>query len=336
MSTHAAPIDEPLPEGDELRLAKRLTLRYVLTAQVILGVSGVLGVLLRDSQANLGRLDPNWFYALMTAHGLGAFVGWAGFSVMGLAFWVFAQVGFPIRRFGRAMAEAAYWLMVVGVGGIVVSTLPAALRRLVGVPLSASVPRSRAVGEGLDGDLPVVGAARRPLHRHLVFRRAEHGDQPRAARRLEELVQQVRARARVRLPVAEAVRDEPALGAVRRDPADGDRRGHDHRDAAARGAARRDDRADATSRAGTSIRCSRRTCSGGSATRSCICSSSRRSPSTTCSSHAMRDASSSPATSSPSAGRSRSSRTSSSGRITSTSTIRSTRRRLRSTPRCSR
>jgi cytochrome c oxidase subunit 1 len=123
MSVHAAPIDEALPDGDELRLAKRLTLRYVLTAQVILGVSGVLGVLLRDSQANLGRLDPNWFYALMTAHGLGAFIGWAGFSVMGLAFWVFAQVGFPVRRFGRAMAELTYWLMVVGVGGIVVSTL---------------------------------------------------------------------------------------------------------------------------------------------------------------------------------------------------------------------
>ena len=122
-STHVSPIDEPLTDPGELRLAKRLTLQYVITAQVILAVSGVLGVLLRDSQANLGRLDPNWFYALMTAHGLGAFVGWAGFSVMGLAYWVFAQVGFPVRRFGRVMAELTYWLMVVGVGGIVVSTL---------------------------------------------------------------------------------------------------------------------------------------------------------------------------------------------------------------------
>jgi cytochrome c oxidase subunit 1 len=109
--------------GEELALARRITLRYVLTAQAILLVSGVLGVLLRDSQAGIGRLGRNWFYALMTAHGLGAFIGWAGFSVMGLSFWVFAQIGFPIRRFGRAMAEATYWLMVVGVGGIVVSTL---------------------------------------------------------------------------------------------------------------------------------------------------------------------------------------------------------------------
>jgi len=122
-TTPVSPIDEPLTDPAELRLAKRLTLRYVITAQAILAVSGVLGVLLRDSQANLGRLDPNWFYALMTAHGLGAFVGWAGFSVMGLAYWVFAQVGFPVRKLGRVMAEATYWLMVAGVGGIVVSTL---------------------------------------------------------------------------------------------------------------------------------------------------------------------------------------------------------------------
>ena len=68
-----------------------------------------------------------------------------------------------------------------------------------------------------------LGAARRPLDRHLVPRRPGHRDQPRAARGREELLQPVRARARVRLPVAEAVRDEPALRAVRGDPADGDR-----------------------------------------------------------------------------------------------------------------
>jgi cytochrome c oxidase subunit I len=123
VSEHVAPVVEPLPPGPELELARRLTIRYVLTAQAILAVSGVLGILLRDSQADVGRLGRNWWYALMTAHGLGAFVGWAGFSVMGVSFWVFAQVGFPLRRFGRAMAEATYWLMVVGVGGIVVSTL---------------------------------------------------------------------------------------------------------------------------------------------------------------------------------------------------------------------
>jgi cytochrome c oxidase subunit 1 len=123
VSEQAAAIGvEPLV-GEELAVARRLTIRYVLTAQAILAVSGALGVLMRDSQADVGRLGTNWFFALMTAHGLGAFVGWAGFSVMGLAYWVFAQVGFPLRRIGRLMAEATYWLMVVGVGGVVVSTL---------------------------------------------------------------------------------------------------------------------------------------------------------------------------------------------------------------------
>jgi cytochrome c oxidase subunit 1 len=107
----------------DLAVARRWTLRYVLTAQAILAVAGVLGILLRDSQANVGRLGSNTFYALMTAHGLGTFLGWAGFTVMGVSFWVFAQVGFPLRRLGVATAAAAYWLMVVGVAGVVVSTL---------------------------------------------------------------------------------------------------------------------------------------------------------------------------------------------------------------------
>jgi cytochrome c oxidase subunit I len=108
---------------DERERARRLALRYLLTATAILLVAGVLGILLRDSQGDLGRLPPAWFYALMTAHGLGAFVGWAGFAVMGCSYWVLAHVGFPLRRLGSAMAEATWWLMTIGVGGIVVTTL---------------------------------------------------------------------------------------------------------------------------------------------------------------------------------------------------------------------
>ena len=115
---------EPLALApEELDRSRRLTLRIVLTATAILLVSGLLGLLIRDSQADLGRLPPEWFYALMTAHGLGAFVGWAGFAVMGFAYWVLAQVGFPLGRWGRVLAEATYWLMVGGVLGIVLTTL---------------------------------------------------------------------------------------------------------------------------------------------------------------------------------------------------------------------
>ena len=50
-------------------------------------------------------MGDNTWYAMMTAHGLGAFLGWAGFAVMGFSFWVLAQVGFPLRGAGRVLAR---------------------------------------------------------------------------------------------------------------------------------------------------------------------------------------------------------------------------------------
>ena len=103
--------------------ARVWALRYLLASTAIFVASGALGMLLRSSQADLGRLDPNAYYAVMTAHGLGAFVGWAAFACMGISWWVLASVGFPLRRFGAAMAQAAFWLMLLGVAGILVTTL---------------------------------------------------------------------------------------------------------------------------------------------------------------------------------------------------------------------
>ncbi len=105
-------------------LARSLTLSYVLASTAILAASGLLGVVLRWSQAvPQARVGDNFWYAMMTAHGLGAFVGWAGFAVMGLSWWVLHGVGFPTRGFGLAMARLAWWLMVLGVVGVVVTTL---------------------------------------------------------------------------------------------------------------------------------------------------------------------------------------------------------------------
>jgi cytochrome c oxidase subunit 1 len=98
-------------------------LAYVLASTAFFLVSGLLGVLLRESQADLIRLDPNFFYAVMTAHGLGAFVAWGAFAIMGISFWVLREVDFRMRPFGFLMAKAAWWSMVVGVLGIVVTTL---------------------------------------------------------------------------------------------------------------------------------------------------------------------------------------------------------------------
>ena len=69
------------------------------------------------------RVGDNFWYALMTAHGLGSFVGWGAFAVMGLSWWVLAGVGFPVRGFGLAMARITWWLMVLGVLGVIVTTV---------------------------------------------------------------------------------------------------------------------------------------------------------------------------------------------------------------------
>ena len=111
-------------EERSLAVARRLTLSYITASTAILAASGLLGVVLRWSQAVPdARVGDNFWYALMTAHGLGAFVGWAGFAVMGLAWWVLAGVGFPVRGFGVAMARLTWWLMVLGVLGVIVTTI---------------------------------------------------------------------------------------------------------------------------------------------------------------------------------------------------------------------
>ena len=110
-------------DPEEREVVRRLVLRYVVASTLILLASGLLGVVLRLSQADFGRVGDNTWYALMTAHGLGAFLGWAGFAVMGFAFWVLVCVGFTVRGPGLWLARATWWLMVLGVAGVLLTTL---------------------------------------------------------------------------------------------------------------------------------------------------------------------------------------------------------------------
>jgi cytochrome c oxidase subunit 1 len=108
----------------ERDVARSLALRSIVASTAILAASGLLGVVLRWSQAVPGaRVGDNFWYAMMTAHGLGTFVGWAAFAVMGIGWWILYAVGFPTRGFGLAMARTSWWLMVLGVAGVVVTTL---------------------------------------------------------------------------------------------------------------------------------------------------------------------------------------------------------------------
>jgi cytochrome c oxidase subunit 1 len=108
---------------DGREIARKLTLWYLVASTAILAASGLLGWVIRMSQADVARLGDNTWYALMTAHGLGAFVGWAAFAVMGFSWWVLASLGFELRPFGAAMARLTFWLMVTGVAGVVVTTV---------------------------------------------------------------------------------------------------------------------------------------------------------------------------------------------------------------------
>jgi cytochrome c oxidase subunit I len=124
MESGAAAVRPELAAGvTEESQVKRLVLGYIGASTAFFFVSGLLGMLLRESQADLVRIKPALFYAIMTAHGLGAFVAWAAFAVMGISFWVLSEVGFRMRPAGFLLARVTFWSMVIGVVGIVVTTL---------------------------------------------------------------------------------------------------------------------------------------------------------------------------------------------------------------------
>ncbi|HET8975945.1 MAG TPA: hypothetical protein VFN15_04890, partial [Solirubrobacterales bacterium] len=59
--------------------------RYFYATTAIFLVAGSLGVLMRQSQADVVPIGDNFFYAAMTAHGLGTFMAWTAFAVMGFS-----------------------------------------------------------------------------------------------------------------------------------------------------------------------------------------------------------------------------------------------------------
>jgi cytochrome c oxidase subunit 1 len=112
----------------------RLTLTWVLTALVLFPILAVLGLLMRISQAGfLASVPPEWFYAVMTLHGLGMvglwFVaGMAGISVL-LARYVrptltVSWIAFGATLIGVALLLAATLIGRLGVGWYFLYPLP--------------------------------------------------------------------------------------------------------------------------------------------------------------------------------------------------------------------
>ena len=100
-----------------------LVMRYVLASTAIFLVAGALGGLLRQSQGEVHRLSPAVWYEVMTAHGLGAFVGWAAFALMGVTWWLLYEIGFELGPWAWRWAVACWWTMIIGVTGIVITCL---------------------------------------------------------------------------------------------------------------------------------------------------------------------------------------------------------------------
>ncbi len=112
----------------------KVTLTWVLTALVLFPVLAVLGFLMRALQAGfMASMPPEWFYAVMTLHGLGMvglwFVaGMAGISVL-LARYVRPTIGVSWIAFGATLAGvlllvAATLVGRLGVGWYFLYPLP--------------------------------------------------------------------------------------------------------------------------------------------------------------------------------------------------------------------
>jgi cytochrome c oxidase subunit 1 len=84
----------------------------------LVAVMGVLGLLMRFTQAEVIGLSPEWFYRLMTLHGAGMITG-VLLTMMGALWYVLHQVA-PLRP-GRMYAS--YALVVGGAVGVLVATL---------------------------------------------------------------------------------------------------------------------------------------------------------------------------------------------------------------------
>jgi len=99
---------------------KGFVLLYSLTALALIAVAGVLGLLMRFSQAGWLSLRPAMFYQLLTVHGLGMVVA-ALAGAMAMSWWLLSKL--PGGRPSYAWLSVIYGVLVLGVVGVIVATL---------------------------------------------------------------------------------------------------------------------------------------------------------------------------------------------------------------------
>jgi cytochrome c oxidase subunit I len=103
---------------DARSIERRIGLLFGTTGIVLILLMGVLGLIMRLTQATVVDLSTAWFYRLMTLHGMGMITG-ALIAAMG-ALWYVLHESVPLRL-GHMLAS--YALTVAGAAGVLVATL---------------------------------------------------------------------------------------------------------------------------------------------------------------------------------------------------------------------
>lgn len=108
---------EPTPA--ELRAARRVMWIYLATGLAIVFLMTLVGVVLRAEQADWFSLDPGWFYALLSLHGIGMITALVIGGLGTLWYFVCREVALDAR-----IAYLAYGFFIAGVVCVIVSVLP--------------------------------------------------------------------------------------------------------------------------------------------------------------------------------------------------------------------
>lgn len=97
---------------------RRIGLLFAATGVALVAVMGVLGLIMRLTQATVISLSPGWFYRLLTLHGTGMLTG-VLLAMMG-ALWYVLHASVPLRP-GRMLTT--YALTLAGAVAVLVATL---------------------------------------------------------------------------------------------------------------------------------------------------------------------------------------------------------------------
>jgi cytochrome c oxidase subunit 1 len=97
---------------------RRIGLLFAVTGVALIATMGVLGLIMRLTQATVLSLSPGWFYRLLTLHGTGMVTG-SLLAMMG-ALWYVLHGTVPLRL-GRMLAT--YALVILGAVCVLVATL---------------------------------------------------------------------------------------------------------------------------------------------------------------------------------------------------------------------